>query len=122
MRKRFIAPKVILAMLIISPLARPQTAPPKSGAAKEQKAAPAAPGFVDVDDWGHPITPVSTDHKAAPAPRHDISGIWDPGMNATQVIGVLGASAMPEDGKPEHQPPYTPLGREALNRPTEVST
>jgi hypothetical protein len=116
MRKRVIAPKVILAMLIISPLARAQTAPPKSGAAKEQKAAPAAPVFVDVDDWGHPITPVSTDHKAAPAPRHDISGIWDPGMNATQVLGTLGASAMPEDGKPEHQPPYTPLGREALNR------
>ena len=114
MRKRFVAPRVVLAMLTISSLARPQTAPPQSGAAKEQKAAPAAP--VDADDWGHPITPVSTDHKATPAPRHDISGIWDPGMNATQVLGTLGASAMPEDGKPEHQPPYTPLGREALNR------
>src|SRR6266851_3925769 len=114
MRKRFVAPRVVLAMLTISSLARPQTAPPQSGAAKEQKAAPAAP--VDADDWGHPITPVSTDHKATPAPRHDISGIWDPGMNATQVLGTLGASAMPEDGKPEHQLPYTPLGRETLNR------
>jgi len=116
MPKRFVTPGVVLALLIVSPLARPQTAPPQSGAAKEQKAAPAAPAFVDADDWGHPITAVSTDHKAAPAPRHDISGIWDPGMDATHVIGTQGASAMPDDGKPEHQPPYTPLGREALNR------
>jgi hypothetical protein len=37
-------------------------------------------------------------------------------MNPIQVLGTLGASAMPEDGKPEHQVPYTALGREALNR------
>ena len=48
----------------------------------------------------------------APAPRHDISGIWDPGNNGIQP---LGPRAMPEDGKPEHQPPYTPLGLETLN-------
>ena len=52
------------------------------------------------------------DQKAAPAPRHDISGIWDPGNNGIQP---LGPRAMPEDGKPEHQPPYTPLGMETLN-------
>jgi hypothetical protein len=116
MRKRFVALKLVLAVLLFAPVTRAQTAPPKSGAAKEQTTAPAAPVFVDVDDWGHPLIPVSMDHKATPAPRHDISGIWDPGMNATQVLGTLGASAMPEDGKPEHQPPYTALGREALNR------
>src|SRR5258708_38587968 len=53
------------------------------------------------------------DQGAAPAPRHDISGIWDPGNNGIQP---LGPRAMPEDGKPEHQIPYTPLGQEALNR------
>src|SRR5882672_463658 len=115
MRKHFVAPRVVLAVLIISPLARPQTAPPHSGAAKEQKAAPVAPVPVDVDGWGRPINAPVNGQKPAPAPRHDISGIWDPGLNAIQVIGVLGASAMPEDGKPEHQLPYTPLGREALN-------
>jgi hypothetical protein len=52
------------------------------------------------------------EQKAAPAPRHDISGIWDPGNNGIQP---LGPRAMPEDGKPEHQPPYTPLGLETLN-------
>jgi len=50
--------------------------------------------------------------KPAPAPRHDISGIWDPGNNGIQP---LGPRAMPEDGKPEHQLPYTPLGLETLN-------
>jgi hypothetical protein len=52
------------------------------------------------------------DQKPAPAPRHDISGIWDPGNGGIQA---LGPGAMPEDGKPEHQPPYTPLGLEVLN-------
>jgi hypothetical protein len=46
-----------------------------------------------------------------PAPRHDISGIWDPGNDGIQP---LGPRAMPEDGKPEHQIPFTPLGLEAL--------
>jgi hypothetical protein len=53
----------------------------------------------------------SKEQKAAPAPRHDISGIWDPGNNGIQP---LGPRAMPEDGKPEHQIPYTQLGLEAL--------
>jgi len=52
------------------------------------------------------------DQKAAPAPRHDISGIWDPGNGGIQP---LGPQAMPEDGKPEHRVPYTPLGLEALD-------
>jgi hypothetical protein len=48
----------------------------------------------------------------ATVPVHDISGTWDPGNNGIQP---LGPRAMPEDGKPEHQPPYTPLGLEVLN-------
>src|SRR3984893_5633469 len=52
------------------------------------------------------------DQKAATAPRHDISGIWDPGNNGIQPMGP---QAMPDDGKLEHQLPFTPLGLEALN-------
>src|ERR1700694_5510326 len=52
------------------------------------------------------------DQKAATAPRHDISGIWDPSNNGIQPMGP---QAMPDDGKPEHQLPFTPLGLEALN-------
>ena len=119
MLKRFVGPQVVLALLIFAPLMRSQSAPPRSGAVRDQDAAPAAP--VDVDDWGHPVTPVRSDHKAAPAPRHDISGIWDPGIDPVRVLGVLGASAMPEDGKPEHELPYTPLGREALSHTKPTS-
>jgi len=110
MLMRFVTPEIVLAVLIFSPLTHSQTAPPQSGSAKDQKEAPAAPVTADVDDWGHPITAPVKGQMAAPAPRHDISGIWDPGMNAIRVLGTLGASAMPEDGKPEHQLPFTPLG------------
>lgn len=113
MRKRFVAPAVVLAMLMIAPLARAQAAPQKSGAANNQTAAPAMPA--DLDDWGHPVIPVGQGKNSAPAPRHDITGIWDPGIDPIKVLGVLGASAMPEDGKPEHQLPYTRMGREALS-------
>src|ERR1700737_4816671 len=78
---------VLVPALMLTFLVRAQAAPrPQAGAVKDQ--------------------------KAAPAPRHDISGIWDPGNNGIQP---LGPRAMPEDGKPEHQLPYTPLGLEALN-------
>jgi len=101
-------------MLIIL-LVRPQTVLPQSGAANNQRAAPGAP--VNVDGWeGRAVTAPVKGQKPAPAPRHDISGIWDPGFDPLRTLGVLGASAMPEDGKPEHELPYTPLGREALNR------
>src|SRR6202158_238426 len=78
---------VLVPALMITPLGRAQTAPrPQAGAVKDQ--------------------------KAASAPRHDISGIWDPGNNGIQPMGP---QAMPDDGKPEHQLPYTPLGLEVLN-------
>src|SRR5882762_3787009 len=119
MLKRSVGPQVVLALLIFAPLMRSQSAPPQSGSARGQEAAPTAPA--DVDDWGHPVTPVSMRQKSAPAPRHDISGIWDPGIDPMRVLGVLGASAMPEDGKPEHELPYTPLGREALSHTKPTS-
>jgi len=61
--------------------------------------------------------------KAAPPPRHDISGIWDP---ANRGIQGRGAQAMPADDKPEHKLAFTPLGLQMFMRnkpgtgPTEV--
>src|SRR5712691_11822139 len=103
MRKCFVAPRVVLAMLIISPLARPQTAPPRSGTAKEQESAPTSPEPIYFDDWGHQITAIAQGQKAALAARHEISRIWVPDRNPTQALGTLGASAMADGGKPEHQ-------------------
>jgi hypothetical protein len=52
------------------------------------------------------------DQKAVPAPKLDLTGIWDP----LEITGVqpLGAGAVPDDGKPEHKLPYTTAGLEAL--------
>ena len=56
------------------------------------------------------------DQKAAPAPapRHDISGTWEPANGPADGIQADGVKAVPNDGKPEHQLPYTPLGLETL--------
>ena len=48
--------------------------------------------------------------KPVAAPKHDISGTWEPAANAGAGIAGGGAPLMPDDGKPEHQPPFTPEG------------
>jgi len=54
------------------------------------------------------------DRKAttAPAPLHDISGTWEPANGPNDGIQPYGVKAVPNDGKPEHQLPYTPYGLE----------
>jgi hypothetical protein len=58
---------------------------------------------------------------AAPAPPHDISGTWEPANGPLDGIQPMGVKAMPNDGKPEHQLPYTPDGLKIYNshRPLE---
>ena len=55
-----------------------------------------------------------------PAPRRDISGIWEPAKTASDGVQATGPKSMPSDGKPEHELPYTLLGRKAFlaNKPT----
>lgn len=90
--KRLAAPTLVLVVWTFSPLASAR-ARAQSGTQKED--------------------------KSAPAPRHDLTGTWDPGDNG---IGQLGARAVPEDGDPAHRPPYTPAGLEALklNKPSNT--
>ncbi|PYU35548.1 MAG: hypothetical protein DMG31_03795 [Acidobacteria bacterium] len=57
-------------------------------------------------------SPTVGDQKPAPAPRHDISGTWTPANGPGGAIQAGGVAAMPNDGKPEHQLPYTPYGLE----------
>ena len=106
MLKHFLAPAVALAALILLPGLRSQTQTDKP-----KSSAPTAPG---VDGWGRTISALPMDRKSTPAPAHNISGIWDaPDLSGNQV---LGAKAMPDDGKPEHQLPYTALGLETLKQ------
>ena len=95
---------LVPALALLCSLAFAQTARPQQAeTTKSQKVAPY------IDGWGNTII---AEPSAAPTPRHDISGIWEPGPRGVQQ---LGAGAMPEDGKPEHQLPYTPLGLSKLN-------
>src|SRR5437899_970220 len=88
------------------------------------------------------------DEKAGPAPRHDISGVWEPAKGPGAGIAGKGAMAMeacrrdkatgnfavqpnppltdtgyatPDCLRPEIEPPYTPLGLKRLmaHKPTE---
>jgi hypothetical protein len=83
-----LAPALVFVSAALSGSKRPQQAP-----AKDQKTGAASP-------------------KAAPAaaPRHDLSGTWEPANGPSEGIQPDGVKAMPNDGKPEHQLPYSPYG------------
>jgi hypothetical protein len=83
---RFLATCVIAASLVLLSPALGQSQQAQPGASKAGKAAP------------------------APAPRHDVSGTWQPANGPGDGIQANGVKAMPNDGKPEHQLPYTPYG------------
>ena len=91
MLKRFAAATILLAAWTFAP-ARAQTV--------------RQPGAVyDFDSKGQ---------KAAPAPRHDISGFWEPAKGPGDAIQANGAKNMPSDGKPEHDLHFTPAGEAAF--------
>src|SRR3984893_10119873 len=46
--------------------------------------------------------------KPGPAPRRDLSGIWEPARSLADDVGADGAKALPADGKPGHEPPFMP--------------
>ncbi len=60
----------------------------------------------------------------APAPRRDISGTWEPAAGPSAGIQADGALLMRSDGKPEHEPPFTELGRKTFlaNAPSVGAT
>jgi hypothetical protein len=67
------------------------------------------------DGWGRPVVnALKPGEKPEPAPRHDLSGIWEPANGPGDGIQANGPKDMPYDGKPEHDPPYTPLGLKTL--------
>jgi hypothetical protein len=60
----------------------------------------------NVGGWFDPVWKDNKNASPAPAPPHDISGTWL-ALNGVQAVGV---QAMPNDGRPEHQLPFTPYG------------
>jgi hypothetical protein len=104
----------VIVALLAAPLLHSQAEPPAPDENIPWVTAAEHPATV-TDGWHRPF-PVRAvqPQKPAPAPRHDIGGTWDPGL--TSGIQIFGAGARPDDGNPAHQPPYTALGREMLNR------
>src|SRR6202158_6278914 len=120
-----VAVVALLAGLTISPVLGAQTAAPKA-AGEEAKP----------DKWNTipPIKPAYAGKKSAPAPRRDLSGVWDaaeadggrqpsgalehPALIKPRGEGVEGGQAA-ETGV-MHPLLYTPLGLEALkaNKPS----
>jgi hypothetical protein len=73
--------------------------------------APAAPFKAPaVDGWTNRSIVLAPPKDSAPAPRRDLTGIWNPMNGASDGIQAFGAKNMPDDGKPEHALPYTPEG------------
>ena len=105
------AGKALIAALLAAPLLHSQAEPPKPDEYLPPRAGTEHPATA-LDGW-HRTFPVPVEQRKnpAPAPRHDIGGTWDPGPT-----NGIGASLKPDDGNPAHQPPYTPLGLEMLNR------
>jgi hypothetical protein len=109
MRNCFVAAVILLAGLVLSAVTHAQTGPIyNSNAAKDQQSTSAP---VLLDGWGRPVD-LKPGEKPGSAPRHDISGTWAPARSPGDGIQPAGAKDMPHDGKPEHDPPYTPLGLE----------
>jgi hypothetical protein len=70
------------------------------------------------DAWGRTPARQAQASKPGPAPRHDISGIWrQNGIDefGYRGSGIFGAGAMPSDGWPDHEPPYTKEGLAAYH-------
>jgi hypothetical protein len=129
MSKRLVVSVVaLLAGLTLSPLLGAQSTAPKTGG-KEPKP----------DKWNTipPSKPAYAGKKSAPAPRHDISGIWDAAEadGGRQPSGAIEHVALTaprgqgvEGGRPDETGVmrplhYTPAGLEALkaNKPSGPS-
>jgi hypothetical protein len=97
---------IVFIALTAAPAARTQSTPASQAAPQSgQQSAASAPALLD--GWG---SPVSRQPQNGPAPRHDISGTWEPSRSPGDGIMAFGPRDMPYDGKPEHVPPYTDLG------------
>ena len=125
MRKGYTVSAFLIFILLISaPLARTQSAPPAQAASKppaqaaskavsknDKAQTPPAEAPALLDGWGRPVTNArKPGEKPGPAPRHDISGTWEPARSPGDGIMAWGPRDMPYDGKPEHNPPYSALG------------
>ena len=63
-----------------------------------------------VDGWGKPVPEKPKDYKPGPAPKRDLSGIWEPEAGWRAGVQATGARDFPSDRN--HTLPFTPLGEQ----------
>src|SRR5467141_2158425 len=118
MLSRFVIPAIVLAASMFSLPARAQDAPRTPFPAPDPGALPVDRSQEKhIDGWYRDVPVPPKDQKASPAPRHDLSGIWEPAAGWRDGVQFLGAMEYPSDGK--HILPFTPLGEKAFkaNKP-----
>ena len=106
---------VVITGLMCSCISRAQTAAPSPAAGGATGSANADNDKWKTEKWNTPSPPDSywEKVKSGPAPKRDLSGIWDAG-GVPQGVQPNGAYAYPDD--PEHighDVPYSALGKEA---------
>jgi len=65
-----------------------------------------------LDGWNREVPEGPITGKSDPAPKRDLSGAWEPTPRYRDGVQATGARNYPADGKPEHELPFTPLGRQ----------
>ncbi len=113
MRISRVAGQAAIVALLVAPLLHGQVEPPRPTEQIPLSAGSETPEDV-LDGWHRTIPTKVQNQKSAPAPRHDIGGTWDPGP--TNGIQGSGAPNRPDDGNPAHEPPFTPLGLDLMQR------
>jgi hypothetical protein len=63
---------------------------------------------VHVDGWGRPVAEKPKDYTPGPAPKRDLSGIYEPAAGWRAGVQATGARDFPSDRA--HTLPFTPLG------------
>ena len=98
--KRLIAPVIVVAALMPSPFLRAQDGR-ESG--KD----------IHRDGWDRVVPDPPKGQVSAPAPKRDLTGIWEPTPRYRDGVFATGPKEYPSDTKPEHQLPFTPEGEKA---------
>src|SRR4029077_893932 len=118
MLNRFVIPAIVMAASLFSLPARAQDASRTPFPAPDPRAVPVDQSQEKhIDGWYKEVPAPPKDQKPAPAPRHDLSGIWEPAAGGRDGVQFRGAKESPSDGK--HILPFTPMGEKAFqaNKP-----
>src|ERR1700680_3366664 len=100
MLSRFVIAAAVLAALMFSLPARAQYNPRTPFPAPDQNAPPAAQNQEKhIDGWYKEVPAPPKDQRAAPAPRRDLSGIWEPAGGWGGGGGVLGGKGITSGGE-----------------------